>query len=174
MTTARQAVAGLALSAVLLLMSAAPSFAACPGADETGGSASARSAAMRCLVGETRAAAGRPALRSASTLGRSAAIKAATLGRCRTFSHTPCGESMVAPMRRSGYAQRCYSVGENLAWITRGATPRAVLQSWLESPPHRETLLDARYRDTGVARRVVTLEGAGRVEVWVQHFGRRC
>jgi len=174
MTTARPAVAGLVLSAALLLMSATPSFAACPGADEPGGSASSRSAAMRCLVAETRAAAGRPALRAATTLSRSAAIKAATLGRCRTFSHTPCGESMAASMRRTGYARRCFSVGENLAWTTRGATPRDVLQTWLDSPPHRETLLDARYRDTGVARRVVTLNGTGRVEVWVQHFGRRC
>lgn len=174
MTTVRPAVAGFALSALLLMLFATPSFAACSGADAHGGSASARAAAMRCLVAETRAAAGRPALRSASTLGRSAAIKAATLGRCGTFSHTPCGQSMVAPMRKSGYAGRCFSVGENLAWTTRGATPRAVLQSWLESPPHRETLLDARYRDTGVARRVVTLNGTGRVEVWVQHFGRRC
>ena len=162
MTTARTAVAGLALSAVLLLISATPSFAACAGADARGGSAS------------TRAAAGRPALRSVGTLSRSAAIKAAALGRCGTFSHTPCGQSMTAPMRKVGYARRCFSVGENLAWTSRGATPREVLQSWLDSPPHRETLLDARYRDTGVARRVVTLDGTGRVEVWVQHFGRRC
>ena len=174
MTTARPAVAGLVLSAVLLLLSAAPSFAACSGADHHGGSATARAAAMRCLVGETRAAAGRPALRSVGTLSRSAALKAATLGRCGTFSHTPCGQSMIAPMRKTGYAGRCFSVGENLAWTTRGATPREVLQSWLDSPPHRETLLDARYRDTGVARRVVSLNGTGRVEVWVQHFGRRC
>jgi len=174
MTTVRSAVAGLALSAAVFLISATPSFAACPGADARGGSASGRAAAMGCLVAETRAAAGRPALRIASPLARSAAIKAATLGRCRTFSHTPCGQSMSAPMRKVGYARRCFSVGENLAWTSRGATPREVLQSWLESPPHRETLLDARYRDTGVARRVISLDGTGRVEVWVQHFGRRC
>ncbi|MDA0180622.1 CAP domain-containing protein [Solirubrobacter phytolaccae] len=174
MTTARPGVAGFALSAVLLLLSAAPSQAACAGADATGGSADAREAAMGCLVAETRAAAGRPALRAAGTLTRSAAIKAASVDRCGTFTHTPCGQSMAAPMRRSGYARGCFSVGENLAWTSRGATPRDVLQTWLESPPHRETLLDARYRDTGVARRVVTLKGTGRVELWVQHFGRRC
>ena len=55
-----------------------------------------------------------------------------------------------------------------------GATPRDVLRAWLDSPGHRATLLSARYRDTGVARRVASLRGAGRVELWVQHFGRRC
>ncbi len=173
-TAARPAVAGLVLSALLILLFAAPSYAACAGADATGGTAAARAGAMRCLVAETRAAAGRPALRSAAALTRSAATKAATLGRCRDFSHTPCGQPMTVPMRRAGYARGCFSVGENLAWVSRGSTPRDALRGWLDSPPHRATLLDAHYRDTGVARRMVTLAGAGRVEVWVQHFGRRC
>jgi uncharacterized protein YkwD len=172
MTVARSALVGLALSALLIFAPA--SHAACAGADAAGGSAAARAASMRCLVAETRAAHGQPALRSVSSLSRSASAKAATVGRCRSFSHTPCGQTMTAPMRRSGYAKGCYSVGENLAWISRGATPREVLDGWLESPPHRATLLDRQYRDTGVARRVVSISGAGRVEVWVQHFGRRC
>lgn len=174
MTVARQAVVGLALSALLLLLLAPSSYAACAGADAGGGSAAARAATMRCLVAETRAAAGKPALRPVAALRRSASAKAATVGRCRDFSHTPCGQAMVSPMRRAGYARGCFAVGENLAWISRGATPREVLQGWLESPPHRATLLDGQYRDTGVARRVVSISGAGRVEVWVQHFGRRC
>jgi uncharacterized protein YkwD len=177
MSAVRPAVVGLVLPALLLVLSlSAPAnaAAACAGADASGGSAAARSAAMRCLVAQTRAAAGRPALRSVSSLKRSAAAKAATLGRCHAFSHTPCGQSMDAPIRKVGYARGCYSVAENLAWITRRATPRSVLQAWLGSPAHRATLLDPSYRDTGVARRVVSLAGAGRVEVWVQHFGRRC
>lgn len=173
MTVARSAVVGLALSALLLIVAPA-SHAACAGADARGGSSAARAATMRCLVAETRAAAGRPALRSVAALSRSASAKAAALGRCRSFSHTPCGQPMTAPMRRSGYARGCFSVGENLAWTSRGATPRDVLDSWLASAPHRATLLDAAYRDTGVARRVVSMSGTGRVEVWVQHFGRRC
>jgi uncharacterized protein YkwD len=81
---------------------------------------------------------------------------------------------MAAPMRRAGYARGCYSVGENLAWITPGATARQVLQMWLASPAHRANLLNPSFRDTGIARRRVTLPGAGRVEVWVEDFGARC
>ena len=81
---------------------------------------------------------------------------------------------MTVPMRRAGYARGCFAVGENLAWISVGATPREVLRAWLDSPPHRANLLSSRYRDTGVAARVVTLTDAGRVELWVQHFGGKC
>ena len=73
-----------------------------------------------------------------------------------------------------GYARGCYSVGENLAWVTVGVTPRQVVKAWLASPAHRANLLDRRFRDTGVAGRVVTLAEAGQVELWVQHFGDRC
>jgi uncharacterized protein YkwD len=178
MTAASRAAAGLVLAAALLLCSfatAAPAHAsACRGADNRGGSPSTRNAAVRCLVTRARAQAGRRALRGDASLARSAAAKAASIDRCRSFTHTPCGRAMSLPMRKSGYARGCYTVGENLAWVPLGATPREVVRAWLDSPAHRANLLSPRYRDTGVARRVATLDGAGRVELWVQHFGKRC
>jgi uncharacterized protein YkwD len=175
MTVASRVAAGFVLAASLLLVCVAPAHAAgCRGADARGGSPAARGAAMRCLVSHARVAAGRPALRERSALDRAATAKAALIGRCRSFSHTPCGTTMAGPMRRAGYARGCYSVGENLAWVTSGATPRQVLKLWLASPAHRANLLNAGFRDTGIARRLVTLPGAGRVEVWVEDFGARC
>ena len=53
-------------------------------------------------------------------------------------------------------------------------TPRQVMKAWLASPEHRANLLSPRFRDTGVASRVMTLSDAGTVELWVQHFGTRC
>ena len=53
-------------------------------------------------------------------------------------------------------------------------TPRQVVEAWLASPAHRANLLDRRFRDTGVASRVVTLGESGQAELWVQHFGDRC
>jgi uncharacterized protein YkwD len=178
MTAASRAASGFMLAAVLLLCSfayAAPARAsACRGADNRAGSASMRNAALRCLVSRARVAAGRTALRREASLTRSAAAKAASIDRCGIFTHTPCGRAMALPMRKSGYARGCYTVGENLAWVTPGTTPREVLRAWLDSPAHRANLLSARFRDTGVARRVVSLRGIGRVELWVQHFGTRC
>jgi uncharacterized protein YkwD len=165
-----------ALLAALLVVvpSASAQARTCRGADASGGSASARATAVRCLVDEARAEAGRAPLKRTLSLTRSARLKAKHIDRCEKFSHTPCGKPFEAPMKAVGYARGCYSVAENLEWIARGATPRQVLQAWLESPAHRDTLLSGTYRDTGLARRVATLPGSGRVELWVQHFGRRC
>jgi uncharacterized protein YkwD len=147
---------------------------ACAGADSSGGSARDRAAAVRCLVGEARAQSGRAPLHRAVSLARSARRKASKIDACGSFTHTPCGAPFEAQMRETGYAKGCYSVAENLAWVDTGATPRDVLDAWMHSPPHRDTLLSARFKDTGVARRVASLPDAGRVELWVQHFGKRC
>jgi uncharacterized protein YkwD len=168
-----------ALVAATLL--AAPTAAAhaspppgCPAADLPGGSASVRAEAVRCLVEQARAESGAAPLRRTGSLIRSARLKAIRIAGCEQFSHTPCGAPFDAPMRATGYAHGCFEVAENLAYVEEGATPRTVLQLWLASPGHRRTLLDGRYRDTGVARRVASLPGTGRVELWVQHFGARC
>jgi uncharacterized protein YkwD len=178
MSAAVRPAAGLALAAALLLCSlatAAPArAAACSGADATGGPAGARAAAVLCLTAQARSQAHRAALRGAAALKRSAALKVDSIERCGTFTHTPCGSRMWAPMARTGYARGCYSVGENLAWADPGSTPRQIVQAWLDSPEHRANLLDSRFRDTGVANRVVTLSDTGQVELWVQHFGSRC
>ncbi len=172
----RRPVAGFALATALLLCSfATPSHAAsCPGADASGGTPQERTAAVFCVASQARARAHRSALRGAASLQRSAALKVDAIERCNAFTHTPCGTPMARAMQRTGYARGCYSVGENLAWVTPGVTPREVVKAWLASPAHRANLLDRRFRDTGVAGRVVTLAEAGRVELWVQHFGDRC
>jgi uncharacterized protein YkwD len=178
MSAAVRSAARLVLVAALLLCSLASpspaSAASCAGADASGGTPQERAAAVTCLAAQARARAHRSALRGASSLQRSAALKVDAIERCDAFSHTPCGSPMARAMQRSGYARGCYSVGENLAWVTPGVTPREVMRAWLASPAHRANLLDRRFRDTGVAGRVVTLAEAGRVELWVQHFGDRC
>jgi uncharacterized protein YkwD len=178
MSVAARPAAGLALVASLLLCSllaAAPARAAsCPGSDVAGGPPAQRTAAVLCLTRQARHRAHRVGLQRASALARSAALKVDSIERCGTFSHTPCGRRMWAPMTRTGYARGCYAVGENLAWADPGMTPRDVVSAWLHSPEHRANLLDSRFRDTGVASRVVTLADGDTAELWVQHFGRRC
>jgi uncharacterized protein YkwD len=164
---ARVAAGSLLAALVLLVPFADPAAAAsCPGADDAGGSPAARAAAMRCLVSDLRVRAHRPALHGSTALNRSALATAAAIARCRNFAHTPCGTRAAL----SG----CYSVGENLAEVSLGTTPREVLQAWVGSPAHRANLLSGGFQATGIARRVVTLPGTGRAEVWVQHFGSRC
>jgi uncharacterized protein YkwD len=43
-------------------------------------------------------------------------------------------------------------VGEVLAWQDlRRSTPRATVDAWMRSPPHRRSLLDPRFRQIGAA-----------------------
>lgn len=164
----------LAATIVAVPTASAQAAEPCFGADSSRGSGKIRAAAVRCLVAQTREQAGRAPLRRAVSLTRSARLKATRIAGCREFTHTPCGTPFEEPMRDVGYARGCFDVAENLAWVTRGSTPRDVLDAWLESPDHRATLLSDDFRDTGVARRIASLSGAGRVELWVQHFGTRC
>jgi uncharacterized protein YkwD len=168
MMYAARAAAGSLLAALILLVPFAnPAAAAsCAGADDAGGNSITRAAAMRCLISDLRVKAHRPALRGSAALRRSATAKAAAIARCRNFAHTPCGTRASSSV--------CYSLGENLAEVSLGTTPREVLRAWLGSPAHRANLLSGGFQNTGLARRVVTLPGTGRVEVWVQHFGSRC
>src|SRR4051812_46945758 len=51
-------------------------------------------------------------------------------------------------VRRAGY--RAWRASENLAW-GQGLTPKAAVEAWLASPPHRANMLDPRVVATGVA-----------------------
>jgi uncharacterized protein YkwD len=42
-------------------------------------------------------------------------------------------------------------LGENLAWGTGSeAQPEAIVQAWMDSPPHRRIMLDCRFSQLGV------------------------
>jgi len=41
--------------------------------------------------------------------------------------------------------------GENLLWSAAPIGPGAVVGRWLASPPHREELLDPRFRELGIS-----------------------
>jgi hypothetical protein len=42
-------------------------------------------------------------------------------------------------------------LGENLAWGTGGlATPGAIMQAWMNSPGHRENILNPDFREVGI------------------------
>jgi uncharacterized protein YkwD len=42
-------------------------------------------------------------------------------------------------------------VGENIAWgADSGGTPKAIVKSWMHSPPHRANILSPQFRQLGV------------------------
>ena len=59
-----------------------------------------------------------------------------------------------------------YAIGENLA--AGQQTPAEVMKVWMDSPAHRDIILDPNWTEVGIAVRV-----GGEYEIyWVQLFGR--
>ena len=130
---------------------------------------------LRMLVNSTRAQYGLRQLRRATLLDRSALLKAEEIRSCRSFSHTPCGNSFTRTFQQTGYFHGTVRVGENLYWGSGGlGTPANAIAAWLKSPPHRANLLTPGWRDVGVGM-VHSSSMFGYSDVWiiVLQFGRR-
>ena len=130
---------------------------------------------LRSLVNSTRAQYGLPRLRRAPRLDRSALLKAEEIRTCRSFSHTPCGNSFARTFQQTGYLHGRVRYGENLYWGSGGlGTPSGAIAAWLNSPPHRANLLGRGWRDVGVGMVYApSIFGASNVWIFVLQFGRR-
>jgi uncharacterized protein YkwD len=106
---------------------------------------------MVAQVNRVRSEYGLPPLQEAPTLGALASERSADMAARRYFSHTtPEGVDVFVLMEQRGI--RYYAAGENLAWNTYGeeqATAFA-LQGFLNSPPHRDNLLNPAFTQIGV------------------------
>jgi uncharacterized protein YkwD len=110
---------------------------------------------LACLINEQRAAHGvRP-------VGSNPSLRAAGLKHSSDmvsqgfFGHTsPDGGTFSDRIEATGYTRgaRSWVVGENLVWgLGSGSTPSAMVSNWMNSPPHRENLLRARFHEIGIA-----------------------
>jgi uncharacterized protein YkwD len=150
---------------------------ACPGGDDATAPAADQQRTMLCLVNYARALRGLAPVATAVPLATAAALKARQIAQCDRFDHDPCGTGSHAVFDTAQYKRgaAAWGTGENLAMATaRIAGPRHILNGWLESEPHRETLFREDWREQGVALLTgVTLEGHPDVHVWVSDFGFR-
>lgn len=153
----------------------------CDGTDLTPSSenlAVVRSATI-CLVNRERAAHGERPLIVNGRLNRAAQGHTEEMIAQDYFSHySPTGDTPGSRIRAAGYIYSSglgYEIGENIAWGTRYlSTPRAIVEAWMASPGHRDNILDARYRETGmgVVAAVPTSDGHGQPgATYTQDFG---
>jgi uncharacterized protein YkwD len=153
----RTACALAAATVVLVVPSGAAASAAdqCAGALDTPTNATVNQAAdtIACLVNAERVKRGlKPVTRDAD-LGQAARRHALNMVRRGFFSHvTPGGSDLGDRLRDAGYgAGHGWRAGEALGWGTgKLATPNALVDEWLDSPPHRRILLDSGFRELGV------------------------
>jgi uncharacterized protein YkwD len=115
------------------------------------------------LTNSYRAQYGMPPLRVSYLLEGVAAVQAMDMRRNRFFSHYGSDGSDIGDRAlQQGY--RYCVIAENIAQGHR--SPRGVTRGWIQSPGHRENLLDPDVTEIGVDRQ--------RGNLWVMVLGRRC
>jgi uncharacterized protein YkwD len=109
--------------------------------------------ATTCLINRERVRAGIRALLTNPDLQQIASAQASEMVIGDYFEDDSM--SGLTPMQRiaaSGYAWRGHSlwIGQNIGWGTGTlSTPQAMVEGWMQSPPHRRIILTARYRNIG-------------------------
>jgi uncharacterized protein YkwD len=107
-------------------------------------------------------------LRLNDTLTSVAQGHAADMARNSYFAHQGRDGSQPGDRAtRGGYNWR--TVGENIA--AGQSTPEAAVEGWIKSPPHCANLMDAQFREMGLAFSVNKASEAG--IYWVQMFGKQ-
>ena len=119
------------------------------------------------LTNIERAKANAGALRESRLLSEAARQKAADMFAFNYWAHvSPSGRSPWAFFTDVGYKYQY--AGENLA--RDFSDPSSVVKAWLNSPSHRENLINGKYQEIGVAVVDGTLQGVETTLV-VQLFG---
>jgi uncharacterized protein YkwD len=128
----------------------------CPGANLTPNAHNLRrvKAATLCLINRERARHGERPLKPNRRLMRAAHAHSEEMVARDYFGHvSPNGTTPLDRIRASGFIAKrsSWSIGENIAWGTLWlATPRAIVQAWMQSPGHRANILDRAYRYSGI------------------------
>lgn len=108
-----------------------------------------------CLLNEERARRGLGPLQTNESLRTAALGHSTEMVSDGYFEHTsPAGLTFIDRIEGTGYMRgtRSWVVGENLIWGTgEFSTPQSMVTSWMQSPPHRENVLRARFDEIGIA-----------------------
>jgi uncharacterized protein YkwD len=147
----------VAMPVLLAAVAPASAFAApCAGAGSSPGKlgeAGVRSATL-CLINQQRAAHGLGRLRADRRLAAAALGHSKDMVAYRYFGHeSRSGAPFTARIAATGWtrARRHYVVGENIGWGSGSlGSPRAMVQGWMHSAPHRANILEPRYRVVGI------------------------
>ena len=153
--------AGIALIVVVWAASVTTPAASASACDRFGKSNPSKlrsddaSRAILCLLNERRDRAGLPDLRSDGRLDRAAQQHNRRMDGTGCFDHACSGEGDLGRrLERVGYlggGLTRWMYGENIAWgLDRRGSPAAIVDAWMNSPPHRANILNRSFREIGV------------------------
>src|SRR3954468_4606200 len=107
-----------------------------------------------CLMNAMRANAGVPALRQQAELAHASVEHSQDMADHDYFAHdSQDGRTVVDRLKSATYIPKLgdWVIGENLAWGAGSlATPKALVNAWMNSPPHRENLLSGDFVEVGM------------------------
>jgi uncharacterized protein YkwD len=165
---AKGIVCAIAIVSAWMLMtggSAAASSCADTDVQVTGLSLGQMESSIACLINQERTSRGLAPVQPNADLRQAAKSHSNEMVDEGYFEHTsPAGVTFIDRIEATGYTRRARSwvVGENLVWGTGPlSTPQSLVTAWMNSPPHRENLLRARFREIGIAAAVGTPESKG-------------
>jgi uncharacterized protein YkwD len=93
-------------------------------------------------------------VRLAHPLKGAARAHSSEMGRLGYFGHDSADGTSFWERVESYYASdgyRYWSVGENLLWSANALSPARAVAMWMDSPPHRQNLLDPDWRLVGLS-----------------------
>lgn len=146
----------LALASVSLGAGTALADGSCAGGDAMPGTVEPAviQQATLCLLNQQRAAAGEVPLVEQSQLDVASTAYSQTMVAQQFFAHVaPDGSTMTTRVTATGYLApyAAWALGENIAWGSGSlATPNSIVVAWMNSPEHRDNILDARFREIGI------------------------
>jgi uncharacterized protein YkwD len=124
--------------------------------------------ATLCLIDQVRAAYHLRALRSNHELQTVATtLVGGMVSRDYYSDNSPSGQSPGALIATIPYGAHAASLStaQDLGWGTlSAATPAGIVKAWMHSPPHRQIILTAEFREAGVgvSAAVPSVLGAGK------------
>ncbi|HTS72695.1 MAG TPA: CAP domain-containing protein [Gaiellaceae bacterium] len=139
--------------AVLALALAAPSSGSARGQGSVS-TAAALQSALVAKVNALRAAHGLATLRVVTSLRSAATFHSTEMAKVGYFSHNSANGTSFAKRIASFYTLSGYqrwAVGENLLWASPDVGAVQAMKLWMNSAPHRQNLLDPRWRDMGLS-----------------------
>ena len=158
MSRAKRLLSAIAIvSAWALLTSGSAAASDCANRDVqvNGLSQAQMESSIGCLINEERTSRGLRAVQPNASLRQAALSHSKEMVDEGYFEHTsPAGLSFSDRILATGYTRnaRSWLLGENLVWGSGPlSTPQALVTTWMNSPPHRENLLRARFREIGIA-----------------------
>jgi uncharacterized protein YkwD len=129
-----------------------------------------------CWLNAARSDRGLAPLRSDPRLARAAEAHSRDMVTHRYFEHTsPDGVSLSRRIAATGWmrGRRTWRVGETLAWGSGSLSePEAIVQTWLDSPPHRRIVLSPSFRLVGIGSAPgVPVDGVSDGVTYTSDFG---